>query len=81
MTEENELKMSPLCQTIERDGKSVRIDIYENGEGGWVLQAVDEFNSFYPMEVIATAEEVDQLIAKYPEEAFLLFPEDRKFPI
>ena len=45
------------------------------------IQAVDEFNSFYPMEVIATAEEVDQLIAKYPEEAFLLFPEDRKFPI
>lgn len=45
MTEENEVKMSPLCQTIERDGKSVRIDIYENGEGGWVLEAVDEFNN------------------------------------
>ena len=37
--------MSPLCQSIERDGKSVRVDIYDNGEGGWILDVVDEFGN------------------------------------
>ncbi len=45
------------------------------------IQARGEFNSFYPMEVIATGEEVDQLLARYPRRKYLVFPEDRKFPI
>ncbi|MEH6575872.1 MAG: hypothetical protein V7731_02235 [Amphritea sp.] len=45
MTEEFEVKMSPLCQKFERDGKTVEIEIYENGEGGWILETVDEFNN------------------------------------
>lgn len=44
------------------------------------LEARTEFDSFYPMEVVATADEVAQLLAKHPAPA-LLFPEDRKFPI
>jgi hypothetical protein len=45
------------------------------------LQATDEFNSFYPMEVIATAEETRRLLEASPSAPYLLFPEDRQFPI
>jgi hypothetical protein len=39
-----------------------------------------EFDSFYPMEVVATAAEVAQLLSGNPR-PYLLFPEDRRFPI
>ena len=45
------------------------------------IQSINEFNSFYPMEVIATAEEVRDLLSKVPSASYLLFPEDRKYPI
>ena len=45
------------------------------------IQAIDELNSFYPMEVIATAEETADLLAKYPDNSYLLFPEDRRLSV
>jgi hypothetical protein len=45
------------------------------------IQSIDEFNSFYPMEVIATSDELKDLLAKSPDSSYLLFPEDRKYPI
>jgi len=45
------------------------------------FQSVDEFSSVYPMEIIATAGETQALLAKDPQAPFLLFPEDRKYPI
>ncbi|MGB2763404.1 MAG: glycoside hydrolase domain-containing protein, partial [Candidatus Aminicenantaceae bacterium] len=45
------------------------------------IQSIDEFNSFYPMEVIATAEETKRLLERNPQSPYLLFPEDRKYPI
>ncbi len=45
------------------------------------FQSIDELNSFYPMEVIATAEEVEKILKKHPDSDYLLFPEDRRFPI
>jgi Family of unknown function (DUF6067) len=45
------------------------------------FQAIDTFNSMYPMEVIATASEMAALKAKYRDSAFIVFPEDRDFPI
>lgn len=36
-------RMSPLAQHVTRDGKTVRIDIYENGKGSWLLEVVDEY--------------------------------------
>jgi hypothetical protein len=45
MTDEIKPKMSPLCQTIERDGLSVTVEIYESGDGGWILEAIDKFNN------------------------------------
>lgn len=44
------------------------------------FQARTDFNSFYPMEVIATEKEQSDLAAKTNAQ-FLLFPEDRKLPI
>jgi len=46
-----------------------------------VLQARDEFDSFFPMEVIATQNEMQDLLAEHPDASYLLFPEDRRFPI
>ena len=45
------------------------------------IQAIDPLNSFHPMEVIATAAEVEDLLARYPSSSYLLFPEDRFYPI
>jgi hypothetical protein len=45
------------------------------------IQSIDEFNSFYPMEVIATAEETEHLIGQGSDAPYLLFPEDRRYPV
>jgi tetratricopeptide (TPR) repeat protein len=45
------------------------------------IQSIDAFNSFYPMEVIATAAETEALVSQAPQASYLLFPEDREHPI
>lgn len=45
------------------------------------IQSIDQFNSFYPMEVVATAKETDELIRKNKSKAFIIFPEDRAYPV
>ena len=45
MNENSEVKMSLLCQAVTREGKTVQIDIYEDSEGGWLLEVVDEYNN------------------------------------
>lgn len=45
------------------------------------MQSIDEFNSFDPMELIATQEETQALVANHPDADYLLFPEDRRYPI
>ena len=44
-------------------------------------QAIDDFNSFYPMEIIATQDEKDALLKARPSEKYILFTEDHRFPI
>jgi hypothetical protein len=41
------------------------------------IQSINAFNSFYPMEVIATTAETQNIIAQNIGKAFLVFPEDR----
>ncbi len=41
------------------------------------LQSINAFNSFYPMEVIATAAETKNIIDKNSEHSFIVFPENR----
>ncbi|WP_443936498.1 glycoside hydrolase domain-containing protein [Pedobacter sp. MW01-1-1] len=45
------------------------------------IQSIDAFNSFYPMEVIATAKETAALKSSNKKQAFIVFPEDRMYPI
>lgn len=45
------------------------------------MESIDDFNSFYPMEVIATQAEMKSLLLKHPGAGYLVFPEDREFPI
>ncbi len=45
------------------------------------MQSIDTLNSFYPMELIATAKETTSLITKSKYQDFLVFPEDRLYPI
>lgn len=45
MTDDHDVKLSPLSQRFEQDGKVVHIEIYEDGEGGWLLEIVDEDNN------------------------------------
>ena len=34
--------MSPLCRTVTKDGWNLEIVIYEDGEGQWLLQVVND---------------------------------------
>jgi len=45
------------------------------------IQSINTFNSFYPMEVIATAAETKSLIDKNSDKSFLIFPEAREYAI
>ena len=45
------------------------------------FQAIDELNSFFPMEIIATAAETAGILAAHPDARYLVFPEDRRFPV
>lgn len=40
-----EIKVSPLSQSITRDGKTVEIHIYEGDPGKWVLEVVDQYDN------------------------------------
>ena len=56
-----------------KPGKSIVAKVIE-------LQSRSDFDSFYPMEVIALASEKKVMISKFPRD-YLLFPEDRTLPI
>jgi len=42
VSDDPEVTMSPLCQLISSGGKTVSVEIYEDGAGGWLLEVVDE---------------------------------------
>ena len=37
--------LSPLSQTLTRDGKSVDIQIAKNDQNGWTLKTIDQYNN------------------------------------
>ena len=43
--EEPHIEMSPLSQRLTRNGVTVAIEIYGDGEGQWILEVVDEENT------------------------------------
>lgn len=45
------------------------------------LESIDEFNRFTDMELTATPDEIEALLARHADERFLVFPEERTSPI
>ncbi len=45
------------------------------------IQSIDEFDSFFPMEVIATEKETNLLVSKFSGKPFIVFPEKRQYSI
>ncbi|SFP71642.1 glycoside hydrolase domain-containing protein [Parafilimonas terrae] len=45
------------------------------------FESIDAFNSFYPMEIIATQKETNAIIQSSSNKSFIVFPEDRMHPI
>ncbi len=45
MNDQYEVIMSPLCQSMESEGINVQIDIYADGDGGWILEIIDGDNN------------------------------------
>jgi hypothetical protein len=45
MNDDYEVVKSPLCQSISSGGKSIEVEIYPDGQGGWILEVVDEYNN------------------------------------
>jgi len=43
--DEYEVKVSPLSQSLTRDGKTVEVHIYEGDPGKWILEVVDQYNN------------------------------------
>jgi hypothetical protein len=62
MNDDPEVKISPLCQDISSGGKTVTVEIYEDGQGGWLLEVVDEhgnstvWDDSFPTDASALAE-------------------------
>jgi len=46
MNEEPQLEFSELSQEITSAGQTIKVEIYRmEGESGWVLEVVDEYNN------------------------------------
>ncbi|MBS1793833.1 MAG: hypothetical protein JSS81_08260 [Acidobacteria bacterium] len=71
----------PKFEETADAGWLAKIDRSEPAIAASEIQSIDAFNSFYPMEVIATAAEVKNLLARNPGKNYLVFPEDRMFSI
>ena len=62
MNDYPEIKMSPLCQEISSGGNTVKVEIYHDGEDGWILEVVDEHGTStvwddpFPTDAAALAE-------------------------
>ncbi len=76
MMNDPEVKMSPLCQLICSGGKTVSVEIYEDGAGGWILEVVDEHGAStvwddpFPTDAAALTE-VKQVISEEGIEALI----------
>jgi hypothetical protein len=69
-------KCEPLAKRIETgDTEGIpRAQVVE-------IQAINSFHRFDLMEIVAAPEEVERLKSEHAERPYLLFPENRRFPI
>ncbi len=45
VNEETEIEMSPLCQSFEKGGITLQIEIYRSQESDWMLEVVNPTNT------------------------------------
>ena len=43
--DEIELVYSKYCQSVTRNGQTVKVEIYSSGKNDWILEVVDEDNN------------------------------------
>lgn len=67
--------------TTADQGWAERLPVFKPNAVCSEIQSIDAFNSFYPMEVIATAKETATLKKQYATQPFIVFPEDRMNPV
>lgn len=71
----------PMENTASPDWiKTIKLTMVSNSKT-LEFQSINEFNSVYPMQVIATVAETHAIIEKSKRTDYLVFPEDRMFPI
>ena len=75
-------------ENIAEDNWIVRNKLTKTGVAGRVpyaeivqFQSINELNSFYPMEILATAKEMQGLHKEFENEEAIFFTEDRRHPI
>lgn len=71
----------PAAQTTDNTWIEAAHKIHVPNTVTKICQSIDAFNSPYPMEVIATAKETSILIQKSRRSDYLVFAEDRKYPV
>jgi len=69
----NKMQNTASADWLSKTGNAVAANVS-------YIESVNAMNSFYPMEVIATKQEVDNLINAIPNKAYLVFTEDRLHP-
>ena len=45
MNDEIDLVYSKHCQSVTRNGRTVKVEIYSSGKNDWILEVVDEDNN------------------------------------
>ena len=79
-TDTAEVKWAADCQPLVeriRSGDTSGIPTAQVVE----FQAINDFNRFDPMEVVASVSERESLLQAHPSNTYLLFPEERERPI
>ena len=61
---------SPLSQTLTHDGKSVAVEIYDDGNGGWLLEVVDQYgnSTVWDPSFTTDTEALDEVLQTIEEE-------------
>ena len=61
---------SPLCQSVTRDGKTVQVEIYEDGEGAWLLEVVDDYgnSTVWDASFVTDQEALDEVLKTINED-------------
>lgn len=67
---EEEVVHSPLSQSVTRDGKTVRVEIYGDGAGGWILEIEDQYgnSTVWDLPFASDREALDEALHSIEEE-------------